>query len=237
LQRNQSRRARIKADISTVSIVGYTNAGKSTLFNTLTSSSVYTADQLFATLDPMLRSISLPSIGKIIVADTVGFIRHLPHDLVDAFKATLEETQKADLLLHVVDAHQYNRENLIFEVNHVLKEIEASHIPQLLVFNKIDLFDNVPSHIDRDERGNPKTVWVSAITGEGMTLLQEALLELLGQNIITQTLKLNPMQGKLRAELYTLQRVIEEQELEDGWKLTVRMPKKEFDRLVKQLKS
>ena len=128
LQRNQSRRRRIKAQIPTVSIVGYTNAGKSTLFNTLTASAVYTADQLFATLDPTLRSLSLPSIGKVILTDTVGFIRHLPHDLVDAFKATLEETQKADLLLHVIDAMNSSREDLIDQVNDILEEIGASQV-------------------------------------------------------------------------------------------------------------
>ncbi len=235
LQRGQSRRARTKAEIPTVSIVGYTNAGKSSLFNTLTSSEIYTADQLFATLDPTLRSIQLPSVGKIILTDTVGFIRHLPHDLVDAFRATLEETQQADLLLHVVDANHSNREDLIAEVNSVLKDINATDIPQLLVFNKIDLL-NMNAHLDRDELKVPRIVWVSALTGEGMNLLHEALTEMLGQDIITQILRLNQMQGKLRAELYASQRVIDEQALEDGWKLTVRMPKKDFDRFIRQLK-
>jgi GTP-binding protein HflX len=236
LQRSQSRRARLKADISTVSIVGYTNAGKSTLFNSLTHSSIYTADQLFATLDPTLRSIQLPSFGKVILTDTVGFIRHLPHDLVNAFRATLEETQQADLLLHVIDANHPHREDLIQEVNHVLREINANSVPQLFVLNKIDLLEHIMPHVDKDEYDNPRAVWVSAMTGEGLDLLLEAIAQLLGQEIITETIKLNQLQGKLRSELYSKQKVLAEQSVEDGWKLTVRMSRHELDHLMSQLK-
>lgn len=236
LQRSQSRRSRIKAQIPTISIVGYTNAGKSTLFNALTSSSIYTADQLFATLDPTLRSLNLPTIGKIILTDTVGFIRHLPHDLVDAFRATLEETQQADLLLHVINANHHQRESLIAEVNNVLEQIGADVIPQLLVFNKIDLVPNLAPRIDRNERDLPRAVWLSAMSGAGTEMLLESLTELLGKDIITQTLKLTSIQGKLRALLYKLQRVVDEEELEDGWNITVRMPRTEFERILKQNK-
>ncbi len=232
-QRTQSRRARTKAQIPSVSIVGYTNAGKSTLFNTLTTSSIYTADQLFATLDPTLRSIQIPTIGKVIVADTVGFIRHLPHDLVDAFHATLEETQQANLLLHVVDGHQLHRDELITQVNTVLKEIGTDSIPQLLVFNKIDLIAGVEPHIDRDEFNLPRAVYLSAVTGQGIDLLHKALAELLGADVTIEILKLNQLQGKIRADLYSQHRIINEEQLEDGWELTVKMPRKDLDRIIK----
>lgn len=234
-QRFQSRRARSKAEIPMVSIVGYTNAGKSTLFNTLTTSYIYTADQLFATLDPTLRSIQLPSIGKIIIADTVGFIRHLPHDLVEAFHATLEETRQADLLLHLIDAHQLQREDLIVQVNVVLQEIGAKDVPQLLVFNKIDLLEGAQPHIDRDENNKPRAVWISAAKNEGIDLLNKALTELLGSDVITQVLELNQLQGKIRADLYSKHRIVTEEQLEDGWKLTVKMPRKDFDKIIKLL--
>lgn len=236
LQRSQSRRARSKAQIPTVSIVGYTNAGKSTLFNAITAASIYTADQLFATLDPTLRSLQLPSVGKIIITDTVGFIRHLPHDLVDAFRATLEETQQANLLLHVVDAHLMYRDDLIEQVNQVLTEINAAGIPQLMVFNKIDLLEGVKPHIKRDEQGTPQEVWLSSANQEGIDLLNAALAELIGEDVVTEVLQLNQMQGKIRSQLYSSLHVIDEQQLEDGWKLTVKMPRKDFDRMVKLLK-
>jgi GTPase len=234
-QRNQSRRARSKAQIPTVSIIGYTNAGKSTLFNVMTSSSIYTADQLFATLDPTLRGIQLATIGKVIVTDTVGFIRHLPHDLVNAFHATLEETQQADLLLHVIDAHSANIEELIFDVNTILKEIEAHEIPQLWVMNKIDLLDHTKPRIDRDELSQPRTVWLSAEKEQGISLLFEALIELLSKDVVRDIIYLTPVQGKLRAFLYAKRFVLAEEELEGGWRLTIRMPRKDFERILKEL--
>jgi GTPase len=233
-QRGQRRRSRSKVRIPTVSIVGYTNAGKSHLFNTLTASSVYTADQLFATLDPTLRRIEPPSIGKVILADTVGFIRHLPPDLVDAFRATLEEIQEADLLLHVVDAQHPHREDLISAVNSVLYDIKANHIPQLLVFNKIDLLPGVEPHVTQNYAG-PQAVWISALTGAGIDLLYEALVQLLGKNVITRILHLNPMQGKLRAALYHAQSILHEEKTRQGWTLTVRMPKKDLESVIKRL--
>lgn len=175
-QRSLGRRARKQAELSTVSLVGYTNAGKSTLFNRLTRSSTYVAGQLFATLDPTLRRCVIPDFGPVIVADTVGFIRDLPHHLVDAFRATLEETLEADLLLHVVDAAQPERELYMAAVDEVLIQIGAAEIPRLIVYNKLDQLEPERSaRIDFDSLGQPKQVWVSALTGEGISLLQKAI--------------------------------------------------------------
>ncbi|MDF3055393.1 MAG: hflX [Gammaproteobacteria bacterium] len=185
-QRALSRRARKTATINTVSLIGYTNAGKSTLFNKLTHAEVYAADQLFATLDPTLRRIHIPEIGTIILADTVGFIRNLPHHLVNAFGATLEETVQANLLLHVVDASHADRQHYIEQVNAVVKQIGAEDVPQLQVYNKSDLLPDTPAKIDRDREGRPTRVWLSATTGEGITLLKEALAELLLKPLDTQ---------------------------------------------------
>lgn len=179
-QRNLGRRSRQRADIPSVSLIGYTNAGKSTLFNRLTRSDVYVADQLFATLDPTLRRISFPQTGTIILADTVGFIRDLPHDLINAFHATLEETLQATLLLHVIDAKNMDRQHYIDEVQKVLVKIGAESVPQLQVFNKLDLLPDQSPRIDRDANGHPIRVWLSAVTGAGLSLLHQALGEILG---------------------------------------------------------
>lgn len=175
-QREVRRRARNRADVLSVSIVGYTNAGKSTLFNRLTRSDVYVADQLFATLDTTSRRMFTEEAGEIVVSDTVGFIRHLPHSLVAAFRSTLEETIQADLLLHVVDANNASRDDQIAEVNKVLAEIGAAEIPQVLVFNKIDLQDVQPSVV-RDEYGRISRVFLSAKSGAGLDGLRLALME------------------------------------------------------------
>ncbi len=175
-QREVQRRSRNRADVLSVSIVGYTNAGKSTLFNKLTRANVYVADQLFATLDTTSRRMFTEGLGEVVVSDTVGFIRHLPHSLVAAFRSTLEETIQADLLLHVVDANSPMRDDQIAEVNKVLAEIEAGHIPQILVFNKIDLQDVQPS-VERDEYGRIARVFMSAKSGAGLDELRLALLE------------------------------------------------------------
>ena len=173
-QRDQSRQARKKAEIPSVSLVGYTNAGKSTLFNALTNASAYTADQLFATLDPTLRKLNLDDFQSVILADTVGFVRHLPHDLVAAFRATLVETREADLILHVVDCADDSRQEKIEAVNRVLSEIGASEVPQLMVYNKIDLPQFKP-RIDEDEDKQPWRVWLSAQNGEGFEELLSVL--------------------------------------------------------------
>ena len=175
-QRAVQRRARNRADVLSVSIVGYTNAGKSTLFNRLTRADVYVADQLFATLDTTSRRMFTEGKGEVVVSDTVGFIRHLPHSLVAAFRSTLEETVQADLLLHVVDANNANRDDQIAEVNKVLAEIGAAHIPQVLVFNKIDLQDAPPS-VQRDDFGRIVRVFLSAKSGAGLDGLRLALSE------------------------------------------------------------
>lgn len=233
-QRDQGRRSRRRAEVPTVSLVGYTNAGKSTLFNTLTDSTVYVADQLFATLDPTLRRLELEQIGPIVLADTVGFIAHLPHKLVEAFKATLEETRSADLLLHVIDAASADREDNIHQVQDVLNEIGAEEIPQLQVYNKLDLLQQSP-RIDRDADGVPQRVWLSAVTGEGTDLLLQAITELVGDDLVNEELALGPNQGQLRAALYRLGAVAAEQYSDDGVAhVSVRMPRSDWNRLMAQ---
>lgn len=175
-QRGMQRRARKRSHLMTVSLVGYTNAGKSTLFNRLTHSGVYAADQLFATLDTTSRKMHLPEGYPVVLSDTVGFIKHLPTTLIEAFGATLEEAAQADLLLHVVDVASPNRDSQIEQVNIVLNEIGAAKVPQILVLNQIDRMDMAPG-IDRDEYGNIRTVRVSARDGIGIEDLRQALLE------------------------------------------------------------
>ncbi|QSP94575.1 GTPase HflX [Marinobacter salinisoli] len=215
-QRDQGRRARQRADIPTVSLVGYTNAGKSTLFNRITTSSVYAADQLFATLDPTLRRLELPDIGPVVMADTVGFIRHLPHKLVEAFRATLEETTQASLLVHVVDCHDSRRDDNIEQVETVLAEIGADEIPVLQVFNKIDLLENFSPRIDRNEDGVPIRVWVSAVTGEGINDLFDAVVERLAEDVVHYFVLLGPADGKLRALLHSAGSVLSEEHRDNG---------------------
>jgi GTP-binding protein HflX len=178
-QRAQSQRARRRSQLPHISLIGYTNTGKSTLFNALTGASVLAANQPFATLDPSIRRLDTSNGRTAILADTVGFIRQLPHDLIEAFSATLEETREADLLLHVVDATSTDKSERDKEVHRVLKQIQADHIPQLLVYNKIDQLTDTPSHLERNSTGLPNRVWISAQSGAGLPLLQQALFELL----------------------------------------------------------
>ena len=176
-QRQQGRRNRKRKDAITVSLVGYTNAGKSTLFNRVSGAGVLVEDKLFATLDPTMRRVDVGRGEHIVLADTVGFIRHLPHDLVTAFHSTLEETREADLLLHVVDASSERRDENINSVNIVLDKIEADEVTQIIVYNKIDMLPDAPARVDRDEEGKVWRVWVSAVTGEGIDSLRKILHE------------------------------------------------------------
>lgn len=234
-QREQGRRARRKAVIPTVAIVGYTNAGKSTLFNRLTGSDVYVANQLFATLDPTLRRMDIPEYGSVILADTVGFIRHLPHALVEAFHATLEEVSEADLLLHVIDCHDDEREAHIGQVIEVLETIDADEVPRLLVYNKIDMnpeMVGVNQKIVRDETGQIIRVFISAKDGMGMAELTSAILERLGRGVITKEVMLLAAEAKFRAELYSRHAVIAEKIDEEGnYHLTLSMSAADFEKL------
>lgn len=234
-QREQGRRGRERAEIPTVSLVGYTNAGKSTLFNRLVGSDVYAADQLFATLDPTLRRLDLKPEGPVVLADTVGFISHLPHDLVAAFKSTLKETTDASLLLHVIDAASHQRATCITEVNDVLQQIGADKVHQIEVFNKIDLLANDEPRIDRDENGRVSRIWLSAQTGEGCELLIQGLTEYFKQDHVRQRVRLNPEDGRLHAMLFERGVVINESSTDEGgWEMDIDMSEREYRRLLKE---
>ena len=234
-QREQGRRSRLRNEVPTVSLVGYTNAGKSTLFNQITAAKVYAADQLFATLDPTLRKISVDDVGTCILADTVGFIRHLPHDLVAAFKATLQETREATLLLHVVDCSDENYLANIDAVEHVLNEIDAGEVPHLMVMNKIDALEEAQPRIDYDDLGQPIRVWLSAQKNIGVDLLFNALTSLLSGKIRSIQLSIPPAQGKLRALFYQLECIENEQYAEDGNSvINIRLNNTDWQRLIKQ---
>jgi len=233
-QRNQGRRARQRAEVPTVSLVGYTNAGKSTLFNALTGADAFVADQLFATLDPTLRRIDVEGVGALILADTVGFIRHLPHELVAAFRATLEETCKADLLLHVIDAQDLEKSAHIDQVNTVLQEIGAEEIPQIRVYNKIDLSDSEP-RLEYSEDGRINKVWVSAVTGAGLDLLADALKDHFQGAQVHGWLHLPPTAGKTRSSLYGIGQVLSEHVDEQGsWWLEICMAQRNIDKLLRE---
>ncbi|QMV15729.1 ribosome rescue GTPase HflX [Vibrio spartinae] len=235
-QREQGRRARNRAEVPTISLVGYTNAGKSTLFNCITEAGVYAADQLFATLDPTLRRMQLEDVGTAILADTVGFIRHLPHDLVAAFKATLQETQEADILLHVVDASDERFRDNIRAVDDVLAEIEADEVPVLLVMNKIDNMESQQPRIERDDEGVPRIVWVSAMEGLGIELLFQALTERLAGQIVQYQLCIPPEhQGRMRSFFFKNRSILQESYDQQGNLLiSIRMQQADWSRLEKR---
>jgi len=214
-QRQLRRKSRAKVPVPTVSLVGYTNAGKSSLFNTITDAKVYAQDQLFATLDTTMRRVELENFGAAILSDTVGFIRDLPHSLVQAFHSTLEEVSNAHLLLHTVDVASSYREDCISEVDKVLKEIEAADIPCIMVYNKIDL-TGADAKVVRNDAGLVERVWCSAHTGEGIDLLLDAITEHLSTLHTPCRVSLPASNGKLRAELYQKNVIKTESINEDG---------------------
>jgi len=224
-QREQSRRGRQRRETPVVALVGYTNAGKSTLFNRLTEGDVYAADQLFATLDPTLRKLSELDGQPVLLADTVGFIRHLPHELVAAFRATLQEAREADLLLHLVDASDPRHRENMSEVEQVLEEIGAADVPTLVVMNKIDRTD-IGARIDLDDDGRTSRIWVSAATGEGCDQLRDTVANHARGELAEGWLQLAAAQGRLRAQLFDLGSVLEERHRKDGgWDLRVSVHK------------
>ena len=214
-QRRQNRRFRSKSGIKLIALVGYTNAGKSTLFNMLCDQTVFAKDQLFATLDTTIRRINLPFVGDSVLVDTVGFINSLPPELVAAFKATLEELNKADLLLHVVDAHSSEKKQKIEDVNSILHDLNASAIPQLMVYNKRDL-ENQPYKTQKNSVGTVEKVWTSSVTGLDKENLIDVIAERLADKLIVKKFRFLPSEGKERSDLYRSASVLEEIFLEDG---------------------
>jgi GTP-binding protein HflX len=234
-QRQQGRKRRSRSHTPVVSLVGYTNAGKSTLFNRLTGSKVYVADKLFATLDPTFRRIELAPATPVILTDTVGFIRHIPHDLVDAFHATLEETREADLLLHIVDVTGEQRDSQMQQVNQVISEIGAEDVPQIEVYNKIDQNEALSARVETDENGFPGRVWLSAKTGEGIEGLLDSIIQFIRSRVQHHRLNIPASAGKLRAHLFDMGVVRnEEYDEKGGWMMEVDMESHRLDQIFRE---
>ena len=233
VQRETTRRERKRAAVPTVALVGYTNAGKSTLFNRMTGAEAYAADQLFATLDPTVRRVDLPDARHALLADTVGFVRDLPHELVAAFRSTLQEAREAAVLLHVIDAADPHRSERIAQVNSVLAEVGASDLPQIEVFNKVDLLNEEP-HVDQDESGQVRRVWLSAHSGAGLDLLVDAIAQFLGPELVHKHVLLKPEEGRARARFFAAGAVLTEKTLPTGeTDLEVSMPRRAFEHLCR----
>jgi GTP-binding protein HflX len=231
-QRDTSRHVRREVPVPTVALVGYTNAGKSTLFNALTGSDTYVADQLFATLDPTVRKIKLADVGEVVLADTVGFVRALPHELVAAFRSTLQEARDADVLLHVVDASDPLRDERIEQVREVLRGIGAGTIRELVVFNKIDLAGEKPRIVAGPD-GIAAQAWVSAVTGEGLSELRDALAHAVRPNQVRRTLHLELEAAAVRSDLYRRNAIRSERQCDDGsWDLDVELDLAEVAKLL-----
>jgi GTP-binding protein HflX len=233
-RRTMNRQNRVRADVPTVALVGYTNAGKSTLFNALTKAGVYVKDQLFATLDPTVRRLELPSGREIVVADTVGFVRDLPHELIAAFRSTLQEAREADLILHLIDASDSDRWQRVRQVNAVLKQLDADRVPQIRVYNKIDKLARRP-RVAREPLREGRAAWISAATGEGIASLLDMIDERLRRETVHKQLRLGPAQGRQRAKLFELGAVLSEQACDDGsWILELRMADRDLRRFLKR---
>jgi GTP-binding protein HflX len=233
-RRTMNRQNRVRAEIPTVALVGYTNAGKSTLFNALTQAGVYVEDKLFATLDPTVRRLELPGGGEVILADTVGFVRDLPHELIAAFRSTLQEAREADLILHLIDASDANRWQRVRQVNAVLKELDADRVPQIRVYNKIDKLDRSP-RLTNNQKGEGRAVWLSAVTGEGIPLLLDAIGKRLARKKISGVIRLQASQGRQRALLFDMGAVLQERPADDGgWVLELEITERDFHRFLKR---
>ncbi len=233
-RRSMNRQNRLRAEIPTVALVGYTNAGKSTLFNALTNAGVYVKDQLFATLDPTVRRLELPDGTTVILADTVGFVRDLPHELIAAFRSTLQEAREADLILHLIDASDPNRWQRVRQVNAVLATLEADRVPQIRVYNKIDKLDRAP-RMTNNSRSEGRAVWLSATTGEGIPLLLESIASRLQRKKIHGIVRLAANQGRQRALLFEMGAVLREESSEDGgWRLELELVARDFQRFLKR---
>ena len=233
-QRRTAGQMRRKVEIPTVSLVGYTNAGKSTLFNRLTSAGVLVADQLFATLDPTLRRVRLPDGTTIILADTVGFIRDLPHELVAAFRSTLEETRDSHLILHVIDSSDPAHQERIQDVIKVLEEIGADQTPRIQVYNKTDILATQP-RVDRDASGVPARVWLSSQTGDGVSSLLEVIAEHLHVAFVRCTVELDAAEARLRASFYAMGAVLGERPRDTGgWELDLRIGRRDYEDLSRR---
>ncbi len=233
VRRSMNRRNRLKADIPTVALVGYTNAGKSTLFNALTSANAYVQDQLFATLDPTVRHLDLFNEKRIVLADTVGFVRDLPLELIAAFKSTLQEAREADLILHLIDISDPNRWQRISQVNAILHQLKADKIPQIRVYNKIDKL-NREAWVTNDSNDESYAVWLSAESGEGLSLLKDAISNRLKKEKMEQTICLKPTEARQRARLFELGAVVKEEIQNDGSsRLMLRIAEKDLQRFMK----